>query len=136
MLATVVVPTDGSTLSQRALPAAAAIAAAGGAGVRLVAVARTDDDLASLEDRALAAARSLPPAVAATVDLVVDDDPAGVLLGIADDGDNLLCFASHDHTAIAADLLHSVGSRVMQKAPHPFVVVGPNGAASVAAGGE
>jgi nucleotide-binding universal stress UspA family protein len=131
---TVVVPIDGSTMSKRALPAAAAIATAGRAALRLVAVAQSDRELASLEARAGEAALSLPAAVATTIDVVVDDDPAGALLGIAGDADNVLCFASHGHTEVVAELLSSVGSTLMDQTSHPFVVVGPNGVAPVADG--
>jgi nucleotide-binding universal stress UspA family protein len=134
MFETVVVPIDGTALSQRALSAAAAIATAGRACLRLVAFAPTDRELGSLEDRARDTARSVSAGVAATVDVVVDDDPAGAVLGIADDADNVLCFASYGHIEGVAELLGSVGSIVMDRAAHPFVVVGPDGVAPAAEG--
>jgi nucleotide-binding universal stress UspA family protein len=129
---TVVVPIDRSRLSRQAVPAAAAIAAAGPAKIRLVIVAHNDGELASSYDRAHEAAGLLPPELTSTVDVFGDGDPAGVLLDIAADARNVLCFGSHDHTRLVCDLLGSVGSRVMEQTSHPFILVGPNGSAPAA----
>ena len=127
MFETVVVPIDGSGLSHQALPAAAAIAAAGEAKVRLVAVAHNDGELAWMYQRAEEAAKLLPAEMTPVVDVFVDGDPVGVLLQIASDVSNVLCFGTHDRMSVAAELLGSVGSRVVERASHPFVIVGPNG---------
>src|SRR5262249_12171997 len=45
-----------------------------------------------------------------------------------------LCLASHDRPPAAAKLLHAVGSTVIERARHPLVVVGPNGATELQSG--
>jgi hypothetical protein len=59
-------------------------------------------------------------------EVLVGDDPATVLLEIASESRSVLCFASHDHAKLVATVLHSVGSHIIERATHPFVVVGPN----------
>jgi nucleotide-binding universal stress UspA family protein len=124
---TVVVPIDGSTLSRRAVPAAAAIAAGGRADVRLVSVAHNDGELAWSYDQVHEAAELLPSDMTSRVDVLVDGDPAGVLLDIAEDPSNVLCFGTHDHHWLATELLGRVGSRIVERASHPFLVVGGDG---------
>jgi nucleotide-binding universal stress UspA family protein len=126
MFDTVVVPIDGSALSNQAVGPAATLADAANAKVRLVAVARDDGELSSMYDHVHAAARLLPPGVEPAVDVVVDPEPVEVLLAIAADESNLLCFTSHDHNRLASELLRSVGSTVMRQAVRPFVVVAVN----------
>jgi nucleotide-binding universal stress UspA family protein len=128
---TIVVPVDGSTLALRAVPAAAAVAAAGQAKVRLLSVAHNDGELAWAYDQVHAAASELPAEMTSAVDVVVDGDPVRVLLDAADDPGNVLCFATHDQPWMAAELLGRIGSRVVQQASHPFLVVAANGSAPV-----
>jgi nucleotide-binding universal stress UspA family protein len=128
---TIVVPVDGSTLALRAVPAAVAVAAAAQAKVRLLSVAHNDGELAWVYDQAHAAAGLLPAEMTAAVDVVVDGDPVNVLLDAADDPVNVLCFSTHDQPWIASELLGRVGSRVVERASHPFLVVAPNGSAPV-----
>ena len=71
-----------------------------------------------------AAARSVTSESAPKVDIIVDPDPVTVMLGIADEPGNVLCFASHDRSRFAATVMHSVGSELMARATWPFVVVG------------
>ncbi|HKA02823.1 MAG TPA: universal stress protein [Acidimicrobiales bacterium] len=131
---TVVVPIDGSTLSLRAVPAAAAVAAAGQAKVRLVTVAHNDGELAWAYDQVHAAAEQLPANITSAADVLVDGDPVGVLLDIADDPDNVLCFSTHDRPWLASELLGRIGSRVVDRASHPFLVVAANGSAPTVGG--
>jgi nucleotide-binding universal stress UspA family protein len=128
---TIVVPVDGSTLALRAVPAAAGLAAAAQAKVRLLSVAHNDGELAWAYDQAHAAARLLPAEITAAVDVVVDGDPVSVLLDTAADTANVLCFSTHDQPWIASELLGRVGSRVVERASHPFLVVAPNGSPPV-----
>jgi nucleotide-binding universal stress UspA family protein len=93
---TLVVPIDGSTLALRAVPAAAAIAAAGQAKVRLLTVAHNDGELAWTYDQVHAAAEQVPADMTSAVDVVVDGDPVGVLLAPASEPGNVLCFSTHD----------------------------------------
>jgi nucleotide-binding universal stress UspA family protein len=131
---TVVVPIDGSTLSLRAVPTAAAVAVAGQAKVRLVTVAHNDGELAWAYDQVHAAAELLPADMTSAADVLVDGDPVGVLLEIADDPENVLCFSTHDHPWMASELLGRIGSRVVDRASHPFLVVAADGNAPTAGG--
>jgi len=126
-LQTIVVPIDGSTLASRAVPAAAAIAAVGHAKVRLLTVARNDGELAWAYDQVHAAADVLPADMTSAVDVVVDGDPVNVLLDTAADPGNVLCFSTHDQPWMASELLGRVGSRVVERASHPFLVVAADG---------
>ena len=127
MLRTIVVPLDGTDFSARAIPVARAIAGAGKADLRLVGVARTAAETEPLR-RHLAEAAQLVATL--TVDgppdrdVIVDDDPAVALLKIAGDPDTVLCFASHDHLPVATTIMHSIGSLIIERASHPFIVVG------------
>jgi nucleotide-binding universal stress UspA family protein len=127
MFKTVVVPIDGSALSRLALPVAAAIAAAGHGGLRLVGIASDDSELEPRRQDLREASRSLPAGASAELDVILDPDPVGALLDIANDVDNVLCFGSHDHSHPLAALLGSVGSKVAERAAQAFVIVGPNG---------
>jgi nucleotide-binding universal stress UspA family protein len=129
----IVVPIDGSELSARAIPIAAVIARASGAGIRLVGVARDETELAWMYDRV----HDAKPLVAAPIpeaEVLVGGDPEGRLLELASDSGNVLCFASHDHVEPVAALLHSVGSHLIERATEPLLVVGPNANAEALAG--
>jgi nucleotide-binding universal stress UspA family protein len=128
MFKTIVVPIDGSALSRQALPVAAVLAATGHAGLRLVAVARDDSELEPGRRHLDEAANTLPDTIATDLDVILEADPVGALLNIAGDVATVLCFGSHDHSHPVAELLGSVGSKVAERAIHPFVIVGPNGA--------
>jgi nucleotide-binding universal stress UspA family protein len=128
MLRTIVVPLDGSDFANRALPVANSIAQSADVPMRIVGVARADDELAWIFDHVHAAARSVTNGSAPKVDVVIDPDPTTVMLEVADDPGNLLCFASHHRSRFAAKVMHSAGSELMARATRPFVVVGEGAA--------
>jgi nucleotide-binding universal stress UspA family protein len=128
---TIVVPVDGSTLALRAVPAAAALAAAAHAKVRLLSVAHNDGELAWAYDQVHSAAGLLPTEMTSAVDVMVDGDPVRVLLDAGAEPGSVLCFSPHDQPWMASELLGRVGSRVVQRASHPFLVVAPNGSPAV-----
>jgi nucleotide-binding universal stress UspA family protein len=123
---TIVVPLDGSPFSARALPAALSIARAGKATLRLVGVVHHGMEIAiaplrrHLEEVAELTAADGP----LDIEVIVNDDPAAMLLEIADGPGTVLCFASHDHLPVATAIMHSVGSILIERATHPFIVVG------------
>jgi nucleotide-binding universal stress UspA family protein len=133
-LQTIVVPVDGSTLAERAVPAAAAIAAAAEVKVRLVSVAHNDGELAWAYDQVHAAAALVPADMTSAVDVVVDGDPVRVLLDTAVEPGNVLCFSTHDEPWTAAEVLGRVGSRVVHQASHPFLVVAAGNTPSLPGG--
>jgi nucleotide-binding universal stress UspA family protein len=130
MFRTVLIPIDGSEFSARAVPVGAAIARASRADVLLLGVARSDAEVAWTYDRVKDARVLLGPAETLEGDMIVDPDPAHVLLDLAGDPRNVLCLASHDHGKVAATARRSVGSQVIERAAHSLVVVGPNADAS------
>ena len=114
MLRTIVVPLDGSDFANRALPVANSIAEFGHVPMRIVGVPRADDQLESTLDQVRAAARSVANGSEPKVDIIVDPDPATVMLEVADEPGTLLCFASHDRSRLGAKVMHSVGSELMR----------------------
>jgi nucleotide-binding universal stress UspA family protein len=125
MLQTIVVALDGSAFSARAVPAAMAVGRAGKASLRLVGIARSDAETGPLRRHLegaaqLVAADGRPP----EVDVILNNDPAGVLLDIAAEPGTILCFASHDHLPVATSMMHHVGSTLIERANRPFIVVG------------
>ena len=128
MFETLIVPLDGSDFAAKALPAAVAIARMGHAGLRLVGIARDDDELARVQRHLNGTARQVAATKDPEIDVIVDPDPTGALLELAADCTSVLCFASHDHGTVAARLIHSVGSALVARAPCPIVVVGEHAA--------
>jgi nucleotide-binding universal stress UspA family protein len=124
MRRTLVVPLDGSDFALRALPVAQSIADPDHVPLHIVGVARADDELAWMFDHVHDAAKHATNGAVPTVDVIVDPDPATVLLRMADEPGTTLCFAGHDHPRLAAWLMHSVGSSIMARATRPYVVVG------------
>jgi nucleotide-binding universal stress UspA family protein len=120
----IVVPLDGSELSSRAIPAAVAIARAAVVGITLLGVAADDSEVRSLSQHVHEAAQLLPSGVEVTEQVVVDTDPVAVLLQIATDPGRVLCVASRDHMPAAAAVRRSVGSRLIERAFRPLLVVG------------
>ena len=112
---TVVVPLDGSDFAALALPVAVALANASNAGLRLVGIAHDKGQLAWVQRHVHGAARQVASTSAPEVDVILDPDPARVLLGVAADGSKVLCFASHDYGRVAAKVMHSVGSAIIAR---------------------
>jgi nucleotide-binding universal stress UspA family protein len=127
MITELVVPLDGSEFAATAIPAAMAIASRTRAGLRFVGIARDEGERATMHDELHEAARQATTTPAPEVDVIVDVDPTGRLLEIATQQGVVLCFASHDRMGVATHVLHSVGSAIMARARHPFVVVGTLG---------
>jgi hypothetical protein len=87
---TMVIPLDGSPFAADALPSGAALARDTGAGLRVVGIARSDAELALTYDHVHDDAKRAG-LDAEDVDVFVDPDPVGVLLGVAGEGGNVLC---------------------------------------------
>jgi nucleotide-binding universal stress UspA family protein len=124
---TVVVPIDGSTVSRHAVPAAAAVAAAGEAKVRLVAVAHDEAEVGWRYDQLHGEAELMPSDVTCSVDVVVDSEPVDVLLDIARDPSNVLCLGVHDAPWLAAIHPGRVASHLAVRTSRPFLVVAAGG---------
>lgn len=106
---TVVVPLDGSTVAQAALPTAHHLAAAFHAKVERVTVAD-------------GGAGPIGP-----VDVVLDGDPVGSILGHVEQLDApLLVLSAHGHSGWTKRLAGSVAERIIRTSSAPVVVVGPH----------
>jgi hypothetical protein len=120
----VVVPLDGSEFAAHALPVAMQLASAAGVSVQVVGIARTDAELAWTYDHVVADAQRFG-VDEGDVLVRVDPDPAARLVEIASEERNVLCLTSHLRPKPVEMLIHSVGSRVIEQAARPVVVIGP-----------
>src|SRR5262249_41933048 len=77
----------------------------------------------------------LPADMTSAVDVVIDGDPVNVLLDTAAAPGNVLCFSTHDQPWMASELLGRVGSRVVERASLPFLVVAAEGSPPAPSGG-
>jgi nucleotide-binding universal stress UspA family protein len=103
---TIVVPVDGSALSEMSVPLARLLASRFGAAVRTVTVGGDGHEVAA--------------------DLVLDGDPAGALLDhLAELDRALVCMSSHGHGGIRRRLIGSVAEQLIRRAPTPVIVTGP-----------
>ena len=125
-LKTITVPVDGSEFSTRAIPAAAVVAERAGASVTLVGVATGEGDLDPLVAKVSEATKLVLDGVHVEEEVLSNADPVAVLLKRADDPATLLCLASHDHLPAAAAIRDSVGSKLIEHARRPLLVVGPD----------
>jgi nucleotide-binding universal stress UspA family protein len=130
-LQTITVPVDGSEFSTRAIPPAAAIARRADASVTLVAVATGEGDVDPLAAKVQAASKLVPGGVALEEEVLSNPDPVVVLMTRAEDATTVLCIASHDHLPASAAIRNSVGSKIIEHARHPLLVVGPDADESV-----
>ncbi len=126
VLETITVPVDGSEFSTRAIPAAAVVAQRAGASVTLVRVATGDDDLGPQAAQLHEASGLVPDGIPVEEQLLSNPDPVALLLTRAEDPTTVLCVASHDHLPPAAAIRDSVGSKIIERATQPVLVVGPD----------
>jgi nucleotide-binding universal stress UspA family protein len=103
---TILVPIDGSALSERSVPLAQQLAVRFDAEVRTVTVGIDRHEVAA--------------------DLVLDGEPAEALLDhLADSDRTLVCMSSHGHGGIRRRLVGSVAEELIRRAPTPVIVTGP-----------
>lgn len=106
---TVVVPLDGSTVAQAALPVAHHLAAAFRATVQRITVADGGTG------------------PTARVDVVLEGEPVASILGHVDGLDApLIVLSAHGHSGWTKRLAGSVAERIIRASPAPVVVVGPH----------
>lgn len=118
----VVVPLDGSSLAETAIPHARAIAAGG----RLTLVTTTwDGDGAKPEEYLEAQAAGMRPD---DVDVLVIRDreaPDAILLAAEDRPGSTICMATHGRSGLGEAVLGSVAEAVVRTAVKPVLLVGP-----------
>jgi nucleotide-binding universal stress UspA family protein len=128
----IVVPIDGSQLSQSAAHAAGALARRAGVPLTLFGVTYSEgdrDDLGNTLNEVITTLRR-DLVVDLIVDVIgaevtVDGYVAEAILDEADVDGALVCIASHGHRGLGVALLGSVTEEVIGKSPRPVLVVGP-----------
>lgn len=125
-MTTIVVPLDGSPVSERALRPACALAARFEAGrLLLVRCAPDDADAAQreLDDRA----SQYSSIVDVDTRIVDAGEPAEQLLAVAmAEHGGLLCMATHGRGSLGAALLGSTATDIVRRSERPVVLIGPS----------
>jgi nucleotide-binding universal stress UspA family protein len=125
----VLVPMDGLAEHEIAVPVALDIAARADARTELVSVVSAGletTDTEELEEVASGYGDKVD------VRVLTDHDVEQLLVAEARRGDALLCMASAGRSGIGEALLGSVSASLVQRSPHPVVLVGPNSCAALA----
>ena len=126
-VSSVVVPLDGSTVAERALPVARALAR-GDTPITLVAAVAADDQVPPAAAMVRRAAADL--GVPVSVDVLVGLPAASALVGyLRADRGHLVVMTTHARTAIGELLLGSVADELVRRSTVPVVLVGPRAAA-------
>ncbi len=124
-LSRLVVPLDGSSTAQHALPVATALAAMRGAAVTLVSVVADDNQVQGAADmlRRAAAAADL----SADIEVLVGLPAATTLCSYVQPGrGQTLVMTTHARTAVGELFLGSVADEMVRRSPVPVVLVGPH----------
>ena len=121
----IVVPLDGSSASERAVPIAADLAARLGAGIRLLTTMSDVDDrspasyLGSLAER-------VAGVVEVTTDVVLDAEPAESILAAMHPGRVGVCMATHARGRFLGALHQGVTETVVAARRGPVFLIGPS----------
>ena len=128
----IVVPTDGSHLSESAAYAAAALARRVGVPLTLFGVTYSEDERDDLSNALNELITTLRRDLVVDVILdvlgaavTVDAYVAEAILEEADVDGAVVCMASHGRGGLGAALLGSITEEVLRKSPRPVLVVGP-----------
>jgi nucleotide-binding universal stress UspA family protein len=143
MYSTILVPLDGSVLSERAIPHARAIAGGGGSEIVLVRAVVNPmlrlpetgiPDESALMESLLADSRLYLSRLAESLradgfrvrDVVREGEPEDVILGVAREVDaGLIVMGTHGRSGISLLLLGSVAEKVMHATGRPVLFVKP-----------
>jgi len=117
-----IVPLDGTTASERALPIASSLASATGSGLRLL-TTQTEIDGSTATSYLENIAASLPTEVDADVD--ADQQPADAVAAAADSARTGVCMTTHARGRLLAALHPNIAAEVVTRAAGPVVLVGP-----------
>jgi nucleotide-binding universal stress UspA family protein len=115
------VPLDGSEFARAAVTPAAACAKSMGLRLHALGIARNEGEFAWVYDHVRDTASDI-----FDIEVIVEPNPVDRLLRLGAEPGNLLCFASHDRRPVAARVMHSVGSALIERADYPIMVVGPD----------
>jgi len=120
----IVVPLDGSSSSERAVPIAADLANRLGAGLRLL---TTEADVGDLSPTAYleSIAAHVAGGVAVKTEVALDAEPAATILDATHPGRVGVCMATHARGRILSALHTSVTETVVARRRGPIVLVGP-----------
>jgi nucleotide-binding universal stress UspA family protein len=121
---TILVPLDGSHLTDGAIPTARALAARFGATVHTVTVAASDFELHRIRGEAARALGADPDDPRIHVE--VDTDVAGAVQRRASDLDScLVCLSTHGRGRVAGILIGSTARDIIERGRQPAVIAGP-----------
>ena len=128
---TVIVPLDGSVMSERALGPARALACRAGTSLRLLMCCPPGPDVESargyLETRVLALGDGDIEVPSIDVEIVYDREPVEAILMAAEQvPDSLVCMSTHGRSGVGVTVLGSVAEGVVRDARGPLILVGPD----------
>jgi len=126
MINTILVPLDGSELSQSALPIANELAEAVDASVMLLA-SGWGSTVAELEAYLNESATTLT--APSTISVVPDTFPATAIANAMNGPEDAVVMATHGRTGLGKALLGSVAEDVLKRSDHPVLLVGPKAVA-------
>ena len=126
MINTILVPLDGSELSQSALPIANELAEAVDASVMLLA-SGWGSTVAELETYLNERATTLT--APSMISVVPDTFPATAIANAVNGPEDAIVMATHGRTGLGKALLGSVAEDVLKRSDHPVLLVGPKAAA-------
>jgi nucleotide-binding universal stress UspA family protein len=122
----IIVPLDGSTAAERALPIAIALAERCRAVVRLLRIVGENESIAPAIDYLDDAARSLGSHIHALPPVVMDDAAEGICETVAYASHPLVCMSSHGRGGLGRAALGSVAESVIRQSDQPVLLVGPH----------
>lgn len=121
----IVVPLDGSSASEQAVPVAADLAARLGAGLRLLTTKADVDDRSPMRYLDSVAGR-LAKTVEVTTDVVLDAAPTDSILAAMHVGRVGVCMATHARGRFLGALHHGVAETVVAARQGPVFLMGPS----------
>jgi nucleotide-binding universal stress UspA family protein len=130
-MSSLIVPLDGSPLSESALRVAFAVAARGGG--RVVAVRAAEGEVDEVRSYLEAAVRRFDRVAPHDI-RVLAGRPADAILAAAAGGDDLVCMATHGRGGVSRLALGSVTEEVVRRSEREVLLVGPAGASVPLAG--
>ena len=140
MYKTLLVPLDGSTFSERALPLATTLARAAGATITLIHCAwskpKSGENSNAAQQRAMSeaqayldsiASKAAPPDIRITTRAPFAAPAAGILAAIDQSTAGLVIMCTHGRSGVGRVLYGSVAETVIAKSPVPVLLVHPTG---------
>lgn len=126
LYANIIVPLDGSTLGERALPVASTLAKRCGATLQLVRVLGENESVSPAAEYLEQTAHSLGPHTWALPPIVMDVTAWAIRETVSRSPNSLLCMSSHGRGGLGRTVLGNVAESVVQEMSEPVLLVGPH----------